>query len=172
MKQHIVTSDAAPKVWEWLQTRGGIAVWESINLSNPCGRWTAPIQTAEGTLAGKPNWQCASVPARLISDPNEVVVSIDREVKRFHVAIRLGAQGLMYKVTVGGTRRIRAAVAKAGEGAYHVFDYETQEAVIMAPEKQMPIAEYIGCCPICGDKRENCSGTNAANCTHAQKVGK
>jgi hypothetical protein len=37
------------------------------------------------------------------------------------------------RLTAGGSRKVRAAIAKAGLGAYHVFDYELQEAVIMAP---------------------------------------
>lgn len=70
------------------------------------------------------------------------MVAIDREVKRFHVAIRMGSQGFSMKCTDGASRRIRSAVAKAGEGAYHVFDYTTQEAVIMAPEKVIPLPEW------------------------------
>lgn len=49
----------------------------------------------------------------------------------------------MLKCTDASTRRIRAAVERAGEGAYHVFDYMTQEAVIMRPTRQVPIAEYV-----------------------------
>lgn len=57
----------------------------------------------------------------------------DIEVKRFHIGLRMGSQGLIVKVTDGGTRRIRHEVAKAGDGAYYTFDYGTQEAVIMRP---------------------------------------
>jgi len=90
----------------------------------------------------RPNWQAASEPERIITSVDDVVVSVDKEVKRFRVGVRLSGNGMMLKVTDGGTRRIRAAVAKAGEGAYHTFDYETQEAVIMAPEKTVPLAEW------------------------------
>jgi len=40
-------------------------------------------------------------------------------------------------------RSIRTAVAKAGEGAYHTFDYATQEAVILKPESQIPLPDYL-----------------------------
>jgi len=47
------------------------------------------------------------------------------------------------KVTDGGTRRIRAEVEKAGDGAYHEFDYDDyKNAVIMAPEKEMSLSAY------------------------------
>ena len=42
------------------------------------------------------------------------------EVKRFHVAVRLGSQGFSLKVSDGGSRRIRREVAKAGAGAFFV----------------------------------------------------
>ena len=70
-------------------------------------------------------------------------VSFDKEVKRFHVAVRLGSQGMSYKVTDGGTRRIRAEVEKAGDGAYYTFDYDDyKNAAIMAPEKEMSLSAY------------------------------
>jgi hypothetical protein len=52
------------------------------------------------------------------------------EVKRFHVAVRIGGQGFCLKVTDGGTRRIWRELAKAGTGSFYEFDYNTQEAVI------------------------------------------
>lgn len=81
---------------------------------------------------------------RIITDPDDLEVAIDREVKRFHVAVRMGSQGMCLKVTDGGTRRIRKEVAKAGKGAYHVFDYDDWDnAVIMAPEKVVPFTQYV-----------------------------
>jgi len=78
----------------------------------------------------------------VITDPNEVGVSLDREVRRFRVGVRAGRQGLSLKVTDGGSRKIKAAVEKAGEGAYYVFDYYNQEAVILAPEKTCSLTEW------------------------------
>jgi hypothetical protein len=50
---------------------------------------------------------------------------------------------MTFKVTDGGTRKIRAAVDKAGEGATYEFDYETQEAIITVPDKRVSLAEYV-----------------------------
>ncbi len=140
---HVVTVENAEKIAFWLETRGGIAVWRSINLSNPGASWTTPAKNADGTSVTKPTWEVGNEPERIIMDLAEVLVSKDVEVKRFRVGIRLGSQGLSYKVTDGGSRRIRSAVAKAGEGAYHLFDYSSQEAVIMKPDSQIPLLEFL-----------------------------
>lgn len=50
---------------------------------------------------------------------------------------------MQIKCTDAATRRIRAEVAKAGDGAYYVFDYATQEAVIMKPESQVSLLEFL-----------------------------
>lgn len=142
MQPHIVTAENARLISGWLKSRGGIAVWKSVNLSNPGGSWTTPLNKENGSQTTKPSWESSSEPARTITDPSEVVVAVDREVKRFHVAVRVGSQGFSMKCTDGASRRIRSAVVKAGEGAYHVFDYDTQEAVIMAPGKMIPLPEW------------------------------
>lgn len=140
--KHIVTAANAEKIWSWFQERGGIAVWPSVNLSNPGASWTTPLNDAEGKPTTKPTWQAANEP-RAITDPAEVTVSLDTEVKRFHVAVRRGSQGFSLKLTDTSSQRVRNAEAKAGEGSYHVFDYETQEAIIMRPTKQFPLNEWI-----------------------------
>lgn len=143
MKPHVVTAENAPKIWSWLRERGGLAIWQSVNLSDPGKSWTTPALQLDGSPTPKPTWEAENTPSRIITDPAEVLVSKDREVKRFHVAVRLGRQGLNFKCTDASTRKIRDAVAKAGNGAYNEFDYYTQEAVIMAPESQVPIAQYM-----------------------------
>lgn len=138
------SANNALKIWRWLTERGGIAVWRSVNLSNPGASWTTPAFEADGvTPYTKPTWQADDKPARIITDPAEVMVSVDREVKRFRVGVRMGSQGMLVKVTDAGSRRIRMEVEKAGVGAYYVFDYDTQEAVIMAPVEVMPIEKFM-----------------------------
>lgn len=142
MKPHTCSPENAEKMLDWIATRGGVAIWPSIDLSDLDKSWSTPANAIDGTPTTKPHWKSDHKPCRTITDPAEILVTKDKEVKRFHVAIRMGSQGLVMKVTDGGTRRIRAAVAKAGEGAYYTFDYETQEAVIMAPEEQIPLSEW------------------------------
>src|SRR6266513_4659601 len=103
---HVVTPENAEKIVFWLEERGGIAVWLSINLSNPGASWTTPVKHADGTVVMKPTWEAANKPERIIANAAEVLVSKDVEVKRFHVGVRLGGNGLAYKCTDGGSRRI------------------------------------------------------------------
>lgn len=139
---HRCTAENAQRFWDWLTTRGGLAIWGSVNLSNPGLTWTAPHLDPQGLPKDKPNWQCGSSPIRIITDPSEVLVSVDTEVKRFHVALRRGSQGLTMKLTDASSARVIKATEKAGEGAYYVFDYETQEAVILAPTSEQTLKSW------------------------------
>ncbi len=141
-EQYQCSIDAADRILDWILNRGGVLVWKSVDLSCPGSSWSTPAQAEDGKPVTKPTWRAENEPSRHITDIDEVEVMVDKEVKRFYVAVRPGSQGLMLKCTDGATRRIRAAVAKAGEYAYHTFDYETQEAVIMAPDRVIPLREY------------------------------
>lgn len=142
-EKHECTLENAPKFRDWIKNRGGILIWESVNLSNPGMSWSTPAWL-EGTQQPypKPSWQAANTPARHITSEADVLVLVPKEVKRFYVAVRQGSQGMMLKVTDGGTRRIRSAVAKAGEHAWYEFDYATQHAVILKPGKIIPLNEW------------------------------
>lgn len=131
----------AGKIKEWIETRAGVAVWDGFNLSN-LRQLLTPVLDETGHPSTKPAYDMPATPNMIITDAKDIDVSCDREVKRFHISIRMGAQGFMLKCTDASTRRIRAAVEKAGPGARYEFDYETQEAVIFAPEKIVPLTEY------------------------------
>jgi hypothetical protein len=139
--KHTIGIENAERIDRWLRERGGIAIWQSINLSNPGASWTTPALTEDGKPYPKPTRQAANEPT-IITDPADILVAKDVEVKRFHIAVRLGGNGLQYKVSDGGTRRIRKAVVNAGEGAYYVFDYAAQEAFIMKPESTVSLGEW------------------------------
>jgi len=131
------------QVSEWLDQGRGIASWKSINLGNLDTSWLTPARTKEGEPMEKPNWQCANEPERIVEAAQDIEVQASKEVKRFHVAVRPSGNGLSTKVTDGGSRRIRAAVEKAGEGAFHTFDYmDYNNAVIWAQDKVVPLVDY------------------------------
>ncbi len=142
MEKHTVLPENVRLFRDWLTKRGGIAVWQSVNLSNPAASWSTPALTEDGKPYPKPTWQADNTPARIITEANNVVVVTAREVKRFRVAVRLGRQGTMLKCSDAATRRIRTAVDRAGEGAWYEFDYTTQEAVILVSERETPLNEY------------------------------
>lgn len=145
---HKVDEANANWIWHWLQTRGGVAIWESIDLSDPGKSWTTPVKQANGKPATKPSWKAADAPTRIITDPGEIDVIKTQVVKRFHVGVRMGAQGLSLKLTDGATRRVRAAVAKAADAradneAWLDIDYTTQEALICVPGEITPLKDWI-----------------------------
>lgn len=148
---HKIKPEHAARMWDWLQSRGGIAIWRSINLSNPGASWSSPALT-DGKPTPKPTWQCANEPERIITDPAEVHVTVPREVKRFRIALRVGSQGLMVKLTDGSSNRVREAVARAEEKykteAWYEFDYEMQEAVIYVEANSIPLAEWVAVPPL------------------------
>ncbi len=137
---HHCDPENAGKFKAWIATRGGVAVWRSINLSNPGGSWSTPALAADGGPMRKPTWEAESAPSRIITDPAEILVTVPREVKRFHVAVRRSSMSL--KCTDGATRKIRAAVDKAGDKAWYEFDYGTQEAVILVPDREVTLDQW------------------------------
>jgi hypothetical protein len=60
------------------------------------------------------------------------------EVRRFRVAVRCSPDrsGALV-LTDPSARKLLCALHRAGEGAYHLFDYETQEAIVCRPVKQI-----------------------------------
>jgi hypothetical protein len=131
----------APQIMEWLQTRGGICIWNSANLSNPGGSWTTPARDKDGNQTLKPNWQAGEI-EETITDPKDVIVTIPKVVKSFHVATERGC-GLTIQVTAGGTRRIWKARAKY-PNSWHEFDYGSYEnCLILVPDQEIPIADFL-----------------------------
>ena len=118
-----------PQVVEWL-AKGGVARWTSLDLSNLGREWL----TSTKDLAIKPHWAAAPLP-EVVTDPAQVIVLELAEVRRFHVAVRRGSQGLSWKLTDASSRKVRAAVKQAQVKHPHAeyqFDYEKQEAIILA----------------------------------------
>ena len=138
---HRITADNAEKIWAWFQERGGIAIWKSLSLSDPSASWTSPLKGPDGEAPTKPHWSAENEPSEIITDPTQVLVNIPKQVKRFRVGLRLGAQGMMVKCTDAASRRIRKECEKAGPNSWYEFD--EREAVIFVPDKTIPLPEFI-----------------------------
>jgi hypothetical protein len=146
IENHTVEQANADRIKDWLANRGGLFIWKSVNLSNPGASWTGPAKNADGSVATKPSWQSETEPSRHITDIAEVDVITHVEVKRFHVAVRAGGQGMSLKVTDGGTRRINKEILKAeeahGKDAWYGFDYgDYDNAVIYVEGDRVPLSE-------------------------------
>jgi hypothetical protein len=129
--------EAKEKFTKWIAERGGVMVWQNIDLSNcDAGDIYTPAFTEDGKEYDKPHWRVSR--KEVVSDLSRFrFVKELKEVKRFRVAVRMGDQGFSMKLTDGSTRRVRAACAKTkqqtGIEPYYRFDYETQECVIETP---------------------------------------
>jgi len=140
MEKHTVSPETAGRVKTWLRDRGGLAVWQSVNLSNLGQTWTTPALTEEGQPYPKPSWKASDAP-RIITDLSNVTVRVSKEVKRFHIAIRPGAQGLNLKLTDGSKRKLDKAL-DTYPGSWYRFDHSTQEAVILVTENEIPLDKW------------------------------
>lgn len=147
--KHEVSPEHAQRMWDWLQTRGGIAIWQSVNLANPIGSWSSPALTPEGEPTPPPTWECARIPARIITDPAEIVVLSPKEVERFRVFVHMGKQGMSLKLTDHSTAKLRRRVAhwnsvRAEQDAWHIYDYSTQECIILVnAHEPRPLVDWI-----------------------------
>lgn len=134
--------DNAPKFWDWITNRGGVALWRSANLSNPGASWCTPACTENGDPYPQPTWETDQFPVVVVTDLKNIEVYKAEEIKRFHVAVRRRGGGLTYKCTEASTKRLQKEVSKV-EGAFHRFDYASQEAVIMRPIVQGTLEEWV-----------------------------
>ena len=142
-KIEVTTPDCRERFEKWIAERGGVRIWDNANMSDPgAGHMFTPAKTektpeCEPEDYPKPHW--SRVEGELVTDINRFKFVLKmHEVKRFHVATRMGDQGMSIKVTDGGTRQIHKACAKAtetyGRPASYEFDYDDEEnAVILVP---------------------------------------
>lgn len=139
--KHHVISVCADKFSDWMRTRGGIVIWGCLDLGNAGQTWSGPRNTADGTPSTKPHWSATTEPIRVITDSDEIMVDIPREVTRFHIALK--QSGMTIRLTDGSDRKVKKAMKKAGDGAWYEFDYSTQEAVIYLSSDSMSLTEWM-----------------------------
>lgn len=137
-----IPAENAAQFKMWFETRGGLAIWGSLDLGNPGQTYTTPRLNKDGVQPDKPHWGATTEPIRIITDISEVEVVTGKEVKRFKVKTRMGSQGLSIKLSDDSSRRLKEAVAKAGKGAWSEFDYKNQQAIIYVPGSRVPLSDW------------------------------
>lgn len=135
----------ATRIWKWLNDRGGLFIWNCLDLRRPGMTWTTPAQTEVGQPTPKPDWAAGEV-IRHITDPNEVVVLNPKVVKSFHVAVRQSGGGL--KLTEAASRRVelerKKVTAKHGTEAWVEFDhFDFNNALILVSDGSTQLSEFI-----------------------------
>ena len=130
----------AVKVSRWIAECGGVAVWGSLDLSDPGRQFFTPARLTDGAPSGPPHWSSPREPKRIVTDPAEVEVVTHREVKRIRVAIRPG-YGLGLVLTGAASARLRKALDDIGPGAVYVF--EGNEAILYAEVSRTPLPKWM-----------------------------
>lgn len=119
MKSFIIEGrpEHAGKYRDWLRTRGGLALWKSVNLSNPGAEWVTPAD------ALKPTWEAAQNPT-IVTDPAQVGIYTEVLFKRVRVALRMSGNGLSTKLTDHSQRKLDKALdacrEKHGSAHYRI----------------------------------------------------
>lgn len=124
----IVPDTTAVQLIPWFK-EDGIRVWHSLDLGNLEQQWLTPVDVVD-----KPHWRaCSLAETEVITDPGQVAVVVRQEVDRLPVDLRPSGNGLSVKLTDMSNDRLNRALKQEDrtQWASYVFDYESQEAVIL-----------------------------------------
>src|SRR5271166_2825547 len=90
LEPHPCEPENAGMLKEWLDTRGGLALWRSQDMCNPGRSWTTPVRNDDGTPVthGQVHWSAGSQPDRIITDPAEVVVETVQLLEEVSVTLK------------------------------------------------------------------------------------
>ena len=136
-----IQHDSAAKIAEWMISRGGILVWQNLDMSANMGDTITPATDASGNPTSKPYWYCGN--AKAISSIDEIEVFTKKEVARIPVAVKQrGSIRLKLVLTDGSARKLEKAKAKH-PGSWHEYDYEEQSAVIYVENTLVPLKELL-----------------------------
>lgn len=137
-----IDGNVAKYIVDWIKSGRGVAVWgcAELSLGNMKDVLT-PARDHEGNPTLKPSWRQHNEPREIFEALNCFEVAIEKEVKRFRVGLKRG-RGFSVVVTDGAQRRIDKYLEKY-EDSWQVFDYDTQEAVILVPSEVVPLPEYL-----------------------------
>jgi len=145
MKTIKINECDVPRMREWIEKRGGIAVWNSVDMSDPGWQCYTPANNEDGTPTSKPSWKSCQNPGMIVTSEAHVVVVVPKEVYRFPVHVRPGDQGMRVKLTDASSERLRKVMARYSERhdyVHYEFDYMEQEAVIFASDDPVPLSQY------------------------------
>lgn len=133
----------------WIISRGGVAKWRSVNLSNPGASWSTPANDKDGKPCGQPTWQAGSEPEIIVTNPKEIGVYVPKLHKAFRVGLRRSSSGFSTKLTDGAQRRLDTTMAicrsKHGDAFYKkgVLDIDGASMGVYFTESIQPLDEWI-----------------------------
>ncbi len=102
-----ISTDNVPAITDWLATRGGVAVWESLDLARAGQRTFTPADCT------KPSWHYGNTPIAIITDPADITVCHEALFKAVPVALR--RNGMMLTLTDASQRKVDKIMAACRE---------------------------------------------------------
>lgn len=134
-----IDPETVSQVRNWLKERGGVAIWRSVNLSNPGAEWLTPYLNDKGEQIGKPTWQADDKP-EIVTNAEDVEVITFKTVKKFRIGLK--SRGFKIELTGPSSRKVREACAEAGEGARYIFGGDDgKDCEIQVPDKTVLLTE-------------------------------
>lgn len=109
-KIEIAAADA-PRITDWIATRGGVAIWQSLDLAEAGQRTFTPALTADGKPTTAPNWRYNTKPVEIVTQPNDIGVYSEILFKAFPVSLRRSNNGLTLKLTDGSQHKLDKTMA-------------------------------------------------------------
>jgi hypothetical protein len=120
---------------EWIKSRGGVKVWQNVNLSNPdAGDHFTPALTQEGQDFSKPHWSVAY--KETVNDISRFRFAKEKkEVKRVKISLDKRLHGFTIQLTSSSSNKFREACRKIKKqyGFAPMYHFEELEAVIEIP---------------------------------------
>jgi len=99
-----VEQSELPRILDWIANRGGVAVWQNIDLRSAGSKSFTPARTTTGEPTTRPGWQFAAEPLEIITDPSGVTAYTEHLWKAFPVSLRRA--GMVMKLTDGAQRKL------------------------------------------------------------------
>lgn len=96
----------APRIADWLANRGGVAIWESLDLSDAGARTFTPALTIDGIDTPRPSWRYADKPVEIVTQASDIGVYQEKLYKAFPVSLRRSSNGMMLKLTDNSQRKL------------------------------------------------------------------
>lgn len=95
-----VSKADAPRIAGWLANRGGVAIWQSLDLSDAGARTFTPAD------ASRPSWRYADKPVEIVTQASDIGVYQEKLYKAFPVSLRRSSNGMTMKLTDNSQRKL------------------------------------------------------------------
>lgn len=133
----------AEKIRGWIRSRGGVAIWRSLDLGAP-GETFTPALAEDGAPMGPPGWQYEKAPTAVLTSEEAVTVQTKRHVKDVPIGIERGC-GLTLVLTSASRRRLKDALERIEEAAWYEFGFNDKDrrvAHIFVAAETVPLSSF------------------------------